>query len=283
MDNFQYDQAEGLRRMLAGPKPRIFTFLSAIPDEDKNSVLVNLGVSLMRTGSTVLMVDACLASPGIMSLIDNKPAKATLIQAARGECALKDAIAVTQQGYDVAKLMRTKPRTKKQQAEQLTMLDGIFDTLSCQADIMLIDAELDGDDALPLTAMAEGEIVILVSSGAASIKSAYALIKRLNNRFGRRPFSVLVTGASEQNAKVVFRNMAQAASRYLAVQLNLIGSLPVDEHITRAARLGRTVVEAFPMAGASVAFRHVAGRFAESVQAVAGVRGMAPFGAALGA
>ena len=56
--------------------------------------------------------------------------------------------------------------------------------------------------------------------------------------------------------------MATAASRYLAVQLTSMGSVPADEYLHRAARLGRSVVDAFPLAGASVAFRRLAGRFA---------------------
>ena len=48
MANFDFDQAEGLRRMLAGPKPRIVTFLSATEQDDKGAMLVNLGASLAR-------------------------------------------------------------------------------------------------------------------------------------------------------------------------------------------------------------------------------------------
>jgi flagellar biosynthesis protein FlhG len=40
-----------------------------------------------------------------------------------------------------------------------------------------------------------------------------------------------------------------------------MGSVPADEHLQRAARLGRAVVDAFPQAGSSVAFRQLAGRF----------------------
>ena len=68
--------------------------------------------------------------------------------------------------------------------------------------------------------------------------------------------------AAEAEAKVVYDNMAQAASRYLAVNLVSMGSVPADEYLQRAARLGRAVVDAFPLAGASVAFRQLAGRFA---------------------
>lgn len=147
-------------------------------------------------------------------------------------------------------------------AAQASRLSGVFNLLARQAGIIVVDAELGADDAFPVTEMAASEIVVQVSSSAASIKSAYGIIKRLNAQLGRRPFSVLVTGATDKEAKVVYENMAQAASRYLAVQLNSMGSVPADEHLKRATRLGRSVVEAFPLAGASVAFRRLAGRFA---------------------
>jgi flagellar biosynthesis protein FlhG len=110
--------------------------------------------------------------------------------------------------------------------------------------------------------MAQSEIVVQVGNHADSIKAAYCLIKHLNQELGRRPFGILVSGATETEAKVVYDNMAQAASRYLAVQLTSLGSVPLDEHVKKAARLGRSVVDAFPLAGASVAIRRLAGHLA---------------------
>ena len=79
-----------------------------------------------------------------------------------------------------------------------------------------------------------------------------------------RAIGIIVTGATEAEAKLVYDNMCSAASRYLAVQLTSMGSVPADEYLHRAARLGRAVVDAFPLAGASVAFRRLAGRFARN-------------------
>ena len=127
---------------------------------------------------------------------------------------------------------------------------------------MIVDGEFARDDSFPVPIMDTSEIVVQVSTSAASITAAYALIKRLSQQLGRRPFGILVTNASEAEAKVVYDNMSAAASRYLAVQLTSMGSVPADEYLHRAARLGRAVVDAFPLAGASVAFRRLAGRFA---------------------
>ena len=264
MANFQFDQADGLRRILAGSKPRIVTFLFADTGEQKCTLLANLGASLARAGSTVVLLDACPAERGftgrIATSLSATPA-ATLLQVARRESTLEDAVHILPQGFGIAALGDGSRSDFEQHGARLATA---FRQLVEQNDIVMVDAELGDDAILPLQAMADGEIVIQVSPDAASIQSAYSIIKRLNARLGRRPFSVLVTDASEQRAQTVYRNLEQTATRYLSLQLHSLGSVPPDEHLTRAARLGRTVIDAFPMAGASVAFRHIAGRFSSA-------------------
>jgi len=267
--SFDFDQAEGLRRMLAGPKPRVFTFLSAASGEEKGAMLVNLGASLAQAGRDVLLLDASLASEGIASRLDALRG-ATLTQIARGERKLDEAIQQMPQGFGVAALKRGPQNSAVKNTELASKMDEAFDTLSTRADIVVVDAELDKEDSLAIPALNETEIVIQVANTPESIKSAYTLIKRLNSKLGRRPFSILVTGASDKEAQVVYENMAKAANRYLAVKLNSMGSVPADEHLKRAMHLGRAVVDAFPLAGASVAFRRLAGRVVLSDMAAAG-------------
>ena len=262
MANFQFDQAEGLRRILAGPTPRIFSFFSAEQNAGHTVVLMNLSASLARAGSGALLLDARPASRGAASRIDAAP-HATLLQAANGERSLAEAVRMLPQGFGIATLTRGALPDAARQDCNPAGLAALFDTLAATNDIILIDAELDANDALPLAAIANGEIVVQVSDNAASIKDAYAIIKRLYRRLGRRSFNVLVTGVSEQRAQAVYQNIAQTASRYLGLQLSSIGSVPADEHLDRAAHLGRPVVDAFPLARASVAFRRLAGRFGE--------------------
>ena len=258
--NFDFDQAEGLRRILAGPKPRIVTIVSAATPLEKSTMLANLGASMAATGNAVLLLDACVAPRGIAAQLGMQPG-ATLQDVARQERALNEVAQLMPQGFGVATLTRGPLQRATLDVDSERRLSNAFGILASQTDILVVDAELDPDDALPLAAMGQGEIVIQVAPDAASIKTAYGIVKRLNAQLGRRPFGVLVSGAGEREAQVVFDNMAQAASRYLAVQLHSLGSVPVDEHVTRAAKLGRSVTEAFPLARASVAFRRLAGAF----------------------
>ncbi|MGZ8292510.1 MAG: MinD/ParA family ATP-binding protein [Telluria sp.] len=260
MVNFDFDQAEGLRRMLAGPKPRIVTFLSATPQDDKGAMLVNLGASLANAGNDVLLVDACESNNGIASRLGfGGP---SLLTVARQECALNQVIHQAPQGFGVATMTRGDRMAQRYGVEDARRMAKTFEVLVKQTGIVIVDGEFGDDGSFPLPVMDSSEIVVQVSTSATSITNAYALIKRLSQQLGRRPFGILVTNASEAEAKVVYDNMATAASRYLAVQLTSMGSVPADEYLHRAARLGRSVVDAFPLAGASVAFRRLAGRFA---------------------
>ena len=261
MANFDFDQAEGLRRMLAGAKPRIVTFLCATAQDDKGAMLVNLGASLARAGTDVVIVDACSEEYGVAKRLGVGHG-ASLLGVARQECALNDVVTQVPQGFGVASMARG--RAARRAPDEARRLASAFEVLVKQSGLVIVDGEFGANDTFPVPIMGNSEIVVQVTTSAASITAAYALIKRLSQQLGRRPFGILVTNASEAEAKVVYDNMSSAASRYLAVQLTSMGSVPADEYLHRAARLGRAVVDAFPLAGASVAFRRLAGRFALS-------------------
>jgi flagellar biosynthesis protein FlhG len=272
--SFDFDQAEGLRRMLQGPRPRIVTFLSATPEDDKGAMLVNLGASLAQAGNDVLIVDGCEREYGVAQRLgmDRGP---SLLQVARQESALNEIIHKAPQGFSVASLAReplgsgrsgwvrgfngTTRAVLPATLDEQRRLGKAFDVMAQQAGIVIVDGEF-GENGFAIPVLENSELVVQVSTNATSITNGYALIKRLSQQMGRRPFGILVTDASEAEAKVVYANMSSAATRYLAVTLSSMGSVPADEYLQRAARLGRAVVDAFPLAGASVAFRQLAGR-----------------------
>lgn len=263
--------------MVARPAPRVLTFLSATPDHEKSATLLNLGASLARAGSGVLLLDAYATTHGVGAGLDRVHG-GTLLQAARSEKRLADVVVAMPQGFGIAVMARGC----MDEFEREDMA-ALFARLAAENDIVLVDAELDAGNALPLAAMGEGEIVVQVEDSAASITAAYALIKRVSEHYGRRPVSILVTGAGVLRAGMIYKNIAAAARRYLALELHSIGSVPQDEHLARATRLGRTVIDAFPLAGASVAFRDLAGRFSRCGMQPGGARRALPASAYIGA
>jgi flagellar biosynthesis protein FlhG len=265
--NFQTDQAEGLRRMLGASKPRVFTFLSSTLNSEKSAMLINLGASLHRAGSNVLVLDACDSEQSVSGLL-GVPQHKTILDGAYLQRNIHEAVRQMPQGFSLATLMReSKKRGASTQLSdhERDLLNTAFASLLTRSDIALVDAELDSRDLLPAPILAEAHIVIQMSTSAESIKNAYALIKRLGAQLGRRPFGMLVTGANEKDGAQVFSNIALAASQYLGLDITSFGCVPPDDSLTQAVKLRRSVVEAFPMSKSSAAFRRIAEQFSTAV------------------
>ena len=262
------DQAEGLRRILADRATRQLAFLSALAPAQKNAVLLNLAAALVRAGSEVPLLDASQSEQGIGS--HARPAlQASLLDVAQHGGALEAANPEHDQGIRLCRLSMQALSGLPSDGAALQGLSRLLRELSPQANFWLLDLDLDADNPLVLPELAGAEVVVLVANTPTSIKHAYAQVKSFHARFGRRPFHLLVVGASAVQAAMIEKNMALAANRYLATRLMSLGSIPVDEHLSRALLLGRSIVDAFPMAPASAAFRAIA-------TALLGAAGAAP-------
>jgi flagellar biosynthesis protein FlhG len=257
--NFHNDQAEGLRRIMTGPQPRIVSILSATATGDKPRTLSNLAVSLRRHGSDVLVVNAATDSRDALHQygISGIP---TLMAVAQKKHVLEEAILLSEQGFSVANLMSNQQLRTSLDTKPNSELNSLFESLASHYEVVLVDAELTENHTLPLEVLNQGEILIQLTSKPESIKQAYRLIKQICHQLGRGSFGILLSGANEKQAQDVFRNLSQVARRYLSIQLEFFGAIPADEHLNRAALLGRAVVEAFPMATASTAFKQMAER-----------------------
>ena len=248
------DQAAGLRRLLEGGSRRIVSIQSAAPVGELSELLLNLASALVAVGRDVLVIDAGRRT-GRMALALGIDPGATLLDAASGICAVDDAIRVSPHGFEVAVLT---PPSAVVAPGRISRLDSALRRASDRADITLVGMSLRSDQGWSLPALARGDVIVQVANTRASVTGGYRLIKHLTARLGRRPFSILVTNATPQQALVAGGNVARAAERYLAVAVNPIGAIPADEHVGRAALLGRSVIEVYPRAMAAIAYRRLA-------------------------
>ena len=119
---------------------------------------------------------------------------------------MKEAVKLVAAGLSVTMLARhawLPPESARQ-------LSRVFDTVANSSDLVIVDSDINLDDAFPLATLDDSELVIQVSADPDMIKAAYGLIKRVSNRIGRRGYGILVSGASEKEARLIYTNMAQA-------------------------------------------------------------------------
>ena len=255
MLNFPHDQAAGLRRLMLTPKPRVLSIISAADKPQPSHMLSNLAATIHALGNKVLMIEATGFSEELNDWIDHLPA---LLDVANGQSLLMHAVTETDYGFYCAKLKHSFQQETQLDTLETQQLGFVFEELMHEYDVILVNAKLDSQHLLPLAVLNEGEILIQMTRDPASIKHAYALIKRICSQIGARGFSIVVDNATEAQAEPIFNNIADVAWRFMKIQLSFFGAIPNDEHLLRAAYLGRSVVDAFPMATASSAFYKIA-------------------------
>ncbi|WP_047533818.1 MinD/ParA family ATP-binding protein [Methylotenera sp. N17] len=255
MLNVPQDQAAGLRRIMAAPAPRIISIISAAATQDKSRLMTNLAASISDQGNKTLVIHASKESSETYYGINALP---TLVDTAGKKMGLNKAIHLSQHGFSIAKMMQKSQLDQMLNHTMSEYLTQVFHTLADQYEILLVDASLNKAHLLPISLLNDGEIIIQLTRQPESIKDAYAMIKKVYSQLGRRHFGIIVDDATEQQAKVVFNNISSVAKRYMRIDLEYFGAIPKDDHISKASQLGRSVIDAFPLATASNAFKKMA-------------------------
>jgi flagellar biosynthesis protein FlhG len=257
MSNFHNDQAAGLRRIMAAPKPRVVSIISAAATHDQPRMMTNLAASIGNQGCDVLIVHASQVSRESGYGTNKLP---SLFDVVDEGYSVANAVGSSSHGFYVTKLMQKNQFNTSLESDVSKQVNHIFNELARQYEIVLVDATLNENHLLPLKILNEGEIIIQLTRQPESIKQAYTLIKQICSQLGRRPFGIIVDDATDAQAQIVFRNISQVARRFMQIELEFFGAIPNDDHLSRAAKLGRSVIDAFPMASASSAFKQIAQR-----------------------
>jgi flagellar biosynthesis protein FlhG len=254
--NSGQDQAEGLRRMLGPISTHRITFLSAVPSSLKNTVLYNLAAALVQLGKEIHLLDASQSTNGVCSTATAPYSSLTDI--AWQNAPPQSALSTLTPGIFLSRLASQPLNQSENIPAKIPELSITLQQLKPELDFCLVDADLENDNPFILPELAQGDVTVIASPTAESIKSAYLHIKSLHALLGRRPYQVLMVNTLPQQAKLILENMSKTANHYLAVPLTSLGSIPPDEFLGRAFKQGRPIIEAFPTASASVAFRAIA-------------------------
>jgi flagellar biosynthesis protein FlhG len=253
------DQAEGLRRLLSRDFVRVVTLASGGEGVGKTSIVANLAVALARQGRRVLVLDERIGQAGLAARLGLAP-RFDLMHVIRREKTLEDVILHGPEGVDIVSAGQGLAALGELDADAQEWLVRSFSRLPDPVDVVLVDAVPGAASNIPSLSLASQEVVVVVSGEPSAIKEAYALIKVLNLNVAKRRFHILVSKCQgEEEARNLFRNMAEAANRFLGVSLDFMGHVPLDEKVAQAGRLFRTVVDAFPSAPAAKAFHGLAG------------------------
>jgi flagellar biosynthesis protein FlhG len=224
----------------------------------KTSVSVNLATGLAAAGRRVVLLDGDLGLANVDVLLGLSP-RYTLAHVLSGERTLDEIMVDARQGFKIV------PAASG--AADLASLDGTghlglvqaFSGLATRVDALIIDTAAGIAPGVLQFSQAAQHVLVVVTDEPTSLTDAYALIKVLSRDYGVRRFRVVANmarGAGE--GETLFKKLEKVTGRFLDVLLEYAGAVPDDEHVRRAIRAQRPVLDAYPGSPAGRAFKKLA-------------------------
>lgn len=248
-------QASGKKRMNKPHPVRVVTIASGKGGVGKTNVSVNLAISLANMGKDVTILDADLGLANIDVMLGLHSEK-NLADVMNGDCNLEDILLDGPSGIKVIPASSGVKNMAEMSSAQHAGLVSAFSDLKHNIDILLIDTAAGISDSVVSFSRAAQEVIVVVCDEPASITDAYALIKLLNKEHGIFHFQVLANMVpGPQQGREVYNKLAKVSSHFLDVALDYVGHIPYDDHLQKAVKRQRAVVEAFPRSRAAQSFQ----------------------------
>ncbi len=227
---------------------RVFTFASGKGGTGKTTVTVNLGTSLAQFGKNTIIMDADIGMANLGLTIGLEDVPVTLHEVLAGKASINDAI------YEGPAGVKVVPSGISlqgfQQANPERLKDVLADMVD-RCDYLLIDAPagISRDGVIPL-AVAD-DVILVVNPELSSIVDALKT-KILTEVVGGHVLGVIINRAGVEKPELVSQKMEKVLG------VKVIGTIPEDPNIRRAASFKIPVVIKYPASGSSVAIKKIA-------------------------
>ncbi len=224
----------------------------------KTNVSVNLALSLLKSGKSVMLMDADLGMANVDVMLNLKPER-DLFHVVTGKCALNDIIIEGPGGLQIVPASSGVGKMAELSPIEQGNLVRAFDELQQKVDVLIIDTAAGISNSVVNFSKACQEVIVVVCDEPASLTDAYALMKVLNQEHGIKRFQVLANMVNDvEQGRLLYSKLVNVADIYLNVSIGFLGSIPMDDKLREAIRQQAPVAEQFPNSASSLAFQRLA-------------------------
>jgi len=242
----------------------------------KTSVSVNLATGLAAAGRRVVLLDGDLGLANVDVLLGLSP-RYTLAHVLSGERTLDEIMVEAKQGFRIVPAASGAADLAGMGSAGHLSLVQAFSSIATGVDVLIIDTAAGIAPGVLQFSQAAQHVLVVVTDEPASLTDAYALIKVLSRDHRVTRFRVVANmSRAAGEGETLFRKLERVTSRFLDVILEYAGEIPDDEHMRRAIRSQRPVLDAHPASPAARAFKKLAAA-ADTWPVPAGPRGNLEF------
>jgi flagellar biosynthesis protein FlhG len=243
----------------------------------KSSLSVNLALAIADLGFSVVLLDADMGMANVDLMLGLVP-RYSLAHVIRGSreireilIELDDRVWVIPGGSGVREMAEANEDIFLKILEQLTTLD-------LMADYLIIDTGAGIHKDVLSFALAADSVVVVTTPEPTSVRDAYGIMKILAIESKSKADMHLVVNMADNavEAGETAERMQKVSSRFLSLNVDYDGFVPIDRHLKKAICSQRPLLREFPNSVASYSFREIASRLTGAKQETAG-RGLKAF------
>ncbi len=224
----------------------------------KSVVAVNLAVAMARLGERVLLVDADLGLGAAAVLLGVDPPH-TIQDLLRGQCGVDEAAFAGPEGLCLL------ASAADGQTDYWLRTDVLPDTVEALAgfesgfDFVIVDTGAGIPAATVDFVSAAADLILVVTPEPTAIADAYAALKVfLGAAAGLQPRLLVNMADSAAEAAELHRRFAELARRFLGVEIDNLGFIPLDRNVREASKRQVPLVCGVPAPPAAVAITRMA-------------------------
>ncbi|WP_349431687.1 MinD/ParA family protein [Methylomarinum sp. Ch1-1] len=239
---------------------RVIAVTSGKGGVGKTNLSVNMGVALAKMGRRVALLDADMGLANVDILLGLSP-KFNLSHVLKGEKTLNEIMLTAPGGLRVIPgASGIQHMSELSTIEQAGVIRA-FSEIDKELDVLIVDTAAGISASVVNFARACQEIIVVVCDEPTSLTDAYAYIKLLNRDYGLNNFHVITNMVqSFQHGQNLFTKLTKVTDRYLDVNLQFVGAIPMDDYLRKSVQKQSPVVDVFPQSKAALAFKNLARR-----------------------
>ena len=258
--DIKLDYREQTHCIAAAATAQVIAVISGSPGAGTTSIALNLAQAMCLSGRTPLLLDADLGAASVRA----RPGQGrvdSLYDVLDGSRGLQDVIAAGPEGIPVIAAASCASQLAALDVLECAGMVRVFSELHDSIDTLVIDAAWGNGGCVASLCRAAGEIIVTVCPDEQSIASVVGMVATLQHEYGIARFRILPSQVSSaREASEVFGRLLQRFASNHEVILHCCGFIPLDDHMLRATRAGRTVLSAYPRSRAAMALRNLADR-----------------------
>jgi flagellar biosynthesis protein FlhG len=242
----------------------------------KTCVAVNLATALAKLRKRVVLLDGDLGLANADVFLGLSP-RYTLAHVLSGERTLDEVLVPAPQGFHLIPAAAGAADLAQMGVAEHLGLVRAFGGLATRLDVLIVDTAAGLSHSVMQFSQAAQHVVVVICDEPASITDAYALVKVLSRSHGVNRFRVLANRIrAPGTGSELFQRFERVTARFLDVALEFAGEIPEDDHMHRAVRGQRAVLDEYPGSPAARAFKKLA-YHADTWPVPAGPRGNIEF------